>query len=176
MVLETEDRAMTREAMILGTVEGTSSCLEAAPGLAVADRVTARCMDLALFDAGLTISDLGFICPHGSGTRKGDRSEGESLAGILDGDQTIPVCALKPYTGHMGAASDIAEVVLGILGASRGIVPGTPNFEFGDAGVGGLSISAEPQDCAEPRFLSVSYGLGGQSAAAVISVSRGESR
>lgn len=95
---------------------------------------------------------------------------------MLDGNSAIPVCALKPYTGHMGAASDIAEVVLGILGASRGIVPGTPNFEAGDAGVGGLSISAELQVCAEPRFLSVSYGLGGQSAAAVISVSRCESR
>lgn len=176
MVLELEDQASRREAMILGTVEGTSSCLEPAPGLAVAERVTARCVDLALSDAGQSIGNLGFICPHGSGTRKGDRSEATSLTGALDGNPETPVCALKPYTGHMGAASDIAEVVLGILGASRGIVPGTPNFEVGDAGAGGLSISAEPQRCTEPRFLSVSYGLGGQSAAAVISVSRGESR
>jgi len=176
LVLEAEDGVRDRGATILGTVESTSSCLEPAPGLAVAERITARCMDLAAEEAGLTTGDLGFICPHGSGTRKGDRAEGASLAGVLNGDPDVPICALKPYTGHMGAASDITEIILGILGTSNGIVPATPNFETGDPGVAGLSISAAPQRCTQPRFLSVSYGLGGQSAAAVVSVPRTESR
>lgn len=176
IVLEAENRAARRGATILGAVEGTSSCLDPGSGLAVAERVTARCMDLALKDAGLAAGDLGCICPHGSGTRKGDHSEGDSLGNLLKGNPAVPISALKPYTGHMGAASDLAEVALGVFGTARGIVPGTPNFETGDVRAESLSISSAPQECPRPRFLSVSYGLGGQSAAAVVSVPRNESR
>lgn len=176
LVLETEDSARARGATIHATIGSTSSSLEPAPGLGVAERVTARCMDLALDEAGLTTHDLGFVCPHGSGTRKGDGSEGASLAEILNGNPELPICALKPYTGHMGAASDIAEVILGILAASKGIVPATPNFDIGDPDVEGLSISAAPQLCTQPRFLSISYGLGGQSVSVVVAVPQSESR
>ncbi len=175
LVLETEDSARARGAKIHGTIESTSSSLEPASGLGVADLVTARCMNLALDEAGLTTRDLGFICPHGSGTQKGDGSEGASLAEILTENPTLPICALKPYTGHMGAASDLAEVILGVLGTSRETVPATPNFSIGDPGSERLSISASPQPCNQPRFLSISYGLGGQSVSVVVAVPRAES-
>jgi 3-oxoacyl-[acyl-carrier-protein] synthase II len=174
LVFETEDSARARGATIHATVESTSSGLEPAPGLGVADQVTTRCMDLALEGAGLTTRSLGFVCPHGSGTRKGDGSEGASLAAILNGNPGLPICALKPYTGHMGAASDIAEVILGILGTSKGIVPATPNFDTGDPNFEGLSISASSQACTQPRFLSISYGLGGQSVSVVVAAPRAE--
>jgi 3-oxoacyl-(acyl-carrier-protein) synthase len=75
----------------------------------------------------------------------------------------------------MGAASDLAEVILGVLGTSRGIVPATPNFGIGDSGSERLSISASPQACNRRRFLSISYGLGGQSVSVVVAVPRAES-
>lgn len=175
LVLETEDSARARGATIHAIVESTSCGLEPAPSLGVAELVTARCMDLALDEAGLTTRDLGFVCPHGSGTRKGDGSEGASLIEILDENPELPICALKPYTGHMGAASDIAEVILGILGTSKEIVPATPNFDIGDPGTEGLSISASPQVCTQSRFLSISYGLGGQSVSVVVTAPRAQS-
>ena len=80
----------------------------------------------------------------------------------------MPICALKPYTGHMGAASDLAEVILGVRAAAAGVVPGTLHFESADPEFADLKISAGQQPCARPRLLSVSYGLGGQSSAVAV--------
>jgi 3-oxoacyl-[acyl-carrier-protein] synthase II len=170
LVLEGVGHARRRGAGILATVESTSACLEAAQGLGVADRVTARAMELALGDADRTPAELAFVCAHGSGTRKGDRAEAASLRAVLTRETTVPVCALKPHTGHMGAASDLAEIVLALLAARHGVVPATPNFERGDPDTVDLAVSPDPRPCAHPRFLSVSYGLGGAAAAAVVSL------
>jgi len=127
-------------------------------------------MALALADARRSAHELGFVLPHGSGTRKGDAAELTSLATLLGGDAPrVPICGLKPYTGHMGAASDVAELILGVqVAAGRG-VPATPNFEATEPRFAELSIAASPQRSARPRFLSLSYGFGGQASALVAS-------
>jgi 3-oxoacyl-[acyl-carrier-protein] synthase II len=169
LVLEPLEQARERGATVLGLVRGLGASTDAAPGLALPDRVAERSMAEALADAGWTAADLGFVCPHGSGTAKGDRAELRGVAGVL-GDRRagVPVCALKPYTGHMGAASDLAEVILGVRAAAAGVAPGTLHFEAADPEFGDVKISARPQPCARPRLLSVSYGLGGQSSAVTI--------
>jgi 3-oxoacyl-(acyl-carrier-protein) synthase len=80
----------------------------------------------------------------------------------------VPVCALKPYTGHLGAGSDVGEVVLGLSAAAHGVVPATLHFTAAEPGYAGLALAGTPQPCATPLFLSVSYGLGGQAAAVVV--------
>jgi 3-oxoacyl-(acyl-carrier-protein) synthase len=170
LVLERAGHARRRGAGILATVEGTSACLEPAPGLGVADRVTTRAMELALGEAGRTAAELAFVCAHGSGTRRGDRAEAASIRAVQARGAVVPVCALKPYTGHMGAASDLAEIVLALRAAGHGVVPATPNFDRGDADTAAVAVSPDPRPCAHPRFLSVSYGLGGAAAAAVLSL------
>jgi 3-oxoacyl-[acyl-carrier-protein] synthase II len=110
----------------------------------VPEEVSHRSMELALQDAGCTPEMLGFIIAHGSGTPKGDRSELASFSGLLDGGKlNVPVCGMKPYTGHLAAASDVGEVILGIRSASEGVVPSTLNFGETDKGFGSLKISAE---------------------------------
>ena len=80
----------------------------------------------------------------------------------------LPVCGLKPYTGHMGAASDVAEIILGIQALENQIVPATLNFAHTEPEFSALNISNCHQSIRKNSFLSVSYGLGGQSVAAVI--------
>jgi 3-oxoacyl-[acyl-carrier-protein] synthase II len=175
VVLEPASTARARGARVLATIDGVGSCLETRPGLAVADRVTYRSMCQALGDASRQASDLGFVCAHGSGTRKGDRSELESIRALLgDAATKVPVCALKPYTGHMGAASDVAEVILGIRAAAQGTVPATPNFRGSTAETGEMLISSHPQRCHRPCFLSASYGLGGQASAIAVTTNEDE--
>lgn len=171
IVLEAEERARARGAEIFARVEGVGSAIEPSPRLRVPNLVTLRAMGLALADAGRSTSDLGFVCTHGSGTRKGDQSELASLQALLGGDaKTVPACALKPYTGHMGAASDVAEVILGIMAASSGVVPGTLNFERSELPLARVRIAASGQPCVRPLLLAVSYGIGGQASAIVLSV------
>jgi 3-oxoacyl-[acyl-carrier-protein] synthase II len=128
-------------------------------------------MRTALEDAARSLSDLSFICPHGSGSQKGDRSELSSIGEFCrDTTHEIPLSGMKPYTGHMGAAIDIAEIILGIESMREKIVPGTLNFQESEARFRELRISGKHEQCQGDTFLSVSYGIGGQSSSVVIQV------
>jgi len=131
-------------------------------------------MELALEDAGCSPEKLGFIIAHGSGTQKGDRSELASFSKLLDnGRISVPVCGMKPYTGHLGAASDVGEVIFGMRAASEGIVPSTLNFSETEQDFSSLNISASEQQCRTGIFMSVSYGIGGQSSTIVVEIPAG---
>ncbi|MBI5633760.1 MAG: hypothetical protein HZA15_09815 [Nitrospirae bacterium] len=173
LFLEAYGPAVRRGARILGRIRATANYNEFIPekGFTVPERVSHRSMELALEDAGCGPEMLGFIIAHGSGTQKGDHSELASFSELLDGGRIdVSVCGMKPYTGHLGAASDIGEVILGIRAASEGIVPSTLNFGETDKGFGSLNISAEEQQCKTGIFMSVSYGIGGQSSSVVVEV------
>lgn len=172
LVLETASAARRRGAAVLAEIEGAGDATAVAPRLGVAPRVTERSMALALSEAERSPADLGFVSPHGSGTRRGDRSELDAVAAVLGG-APVPVCALKPATGHMGAGSDVAEVVLGVAACTHDVVPPTRTFRAAENRHAHLSIAARPQPLARRRFLSVSYGLGGQASAVVVAVPAG---
>jgi 3-oxoacyl-(acyl-carrier-protein) synthase len=80
---------------------------------------------------------------------------------------------MKPYTGHLGAASDVGEVIFGMRAASEGIVPATLNFSETEPGFSSLNISASEQQCRTGIFMSVSYGIGGQSSTIVVEIPAG---
>ena len=171
LVLESAGRAARRGARVLAVVDGVGNATEAAPGRPVLDGVTRRAMAAALAEAGCAPADLGFVCPHGSGTVKGDRAELRAIRDLLgDAAAGVPVAGLKPHTGHMGAASDLAEAALGVLALGAGSVPATPHFESGESEFAALRIAASPQPLGVPRFLTVSYGIGGQASGAVIAL------
>lgn len=166
ILLEDAERAKRRGAKVLAVINGFGNCIELPPGkgLSVPELISKRCIESALEEGSFEAGDLAFICPHGSGTRKGDRSEMQSIADVLGRSRgSVPVCALKPYTGHMGAASDLAEVIIGIKALSEGIVPGTPNFSRAEPEFEDLRISASSQQVRGRSFISVSYGIVGQS-------------
>ncbi|MFZ2446405.1 MAG: beta-ketoacyl synthase N-terminal-like domain-containing protein [Syntrophobacteraceae bacterium] len=171
ILLEDEEAAEKRGAAIFARINGLGNCIEFPPGrgLSVPERISKKSIESALAEGSVDARDLAFICPHGSGTRKGDRSELHSIAEVLGGDRgSVPICALKPYTGHMGAASDICEVILGIRAISEGIAPGTPNFSMAEPGFEDLRISASTRKTHGKSFLSVSYGILGQSSSVLV--------
>jgi 3-oxoacyl-[acyl-carrier-protein] synthase II len=171
LLLEAAEVAAQRGATVLGRVRGSANCIEPSPGhgISVPPRVNRRSICMALEDAGLGLGDMAFISAHGSATPKGDRSE---LRSILDVAQAhgadVPVCGMKPYTGHMGAASDLAEIVLGICALQRHVVPATLHFGRADKEFAGVNIFPHHRRCEERAFLSLSYGMGGQSSSIVV--------
>jgi 3-oxoacyl-[acyl-carrier-protein] synthase II len=169
LILESLAGARARGARIYGRILGVGNTTQASPRLNVPDQVTLKSMEEALKEGRCHPGDLGFICPHGSGTIKGDRSEMLSLSTLLGpACEDVPICALKAYTGHMGAASDLGEVILSLLALEQGLVPGTLHFETPEPAFSSLRISNQAQPCSKARFLSVSYGLGGQASAVLI--------
>jgi 3-oxoacyl-[acyl-carrier-protein] synthase II len=171
LLLEAEESVERRGGAVLGRISATGNCIELVPDLGVPPKVAVRSMRETLNAAGRRAGELGFICAHGSATRKGDGSELRSLLEIIEEDgASVPVCGLKPYTGHMGPASDLAEIILSIKGVDDGLVPGTLNFKEADREFSSLKISGEPQRCANGSFLSFSYGIGGQTSSIIVSV------
>jgi 3-oxoacyl-[acyl-carrier-protein] synthase II len=171
-VLEPQERARSRGARILGSVRAAASFTDSGttPGLGVSMETAARTMKGALDDAGLRPRDLAFISLHGTGTRKGDRAELSAIAQLLDADRTsTPISGMKPYTGHMGAASDLAEIALALTALGHGLAPATPNFRATDNGFEGVDVIAEHRRVTGRHVLSMTYGLGGQSLAIIAS-------
>ncbi|TNF53783.1 hypothetical protein EP227_05385 [bacterium] len=171
IVLEASDTAAKRGATILGKVRGFGNCIEFSSdrGLSLPPKVIKRGLYLAMDDAGCSVQDLSFIVLHGSGTQKGDRSELRSVVDILgDSKSSLPICGMKPYTGHMGAASDIAEIIFGLKAAAEKMVPATLNFHKSEEEFTDLNISGSHLTCEKDLFMSVSYGIGGHSSSVVI--------
>jgi 3-oxoacyl-[acyl-carrier-protein] synthase II len=176
LLLEDYDAAVRRGATIRGTIQGVGNCIELASGrnLTVPSKVIKRSFRGALEDAGWGIRDLGYISAHGSGTRKGDRAELSALQDLMETEKAhVPICSLKPYTGHLGAAGDLADIIQGARAVTERLVPATLNFSEPDREFSALKISDRHQACERSTFLSISYGLGGQSCCIVVSAGPG---
>ena len=173
IVVEGEDLAQRRGAKTLGQVRGCGNCIDFLDGsaLGVASQVTQRSLRMALEEAGCEMKELAFVCGHGSATQKGDRSELSSIRTLMDNENVmVPVCGMKSYSGHMGAASDLAEVVWGLKAVKQGLVPATLNFEKAETEFARLGISGRHLPTSKSFFISSSYGMGSQSSAVVVSV------
>src|SRR5712692_1606190 len=171
--LEAAEFAQRRDATTLATIRGCGNAVEFSlgRGLAVPERVCSRSMRLALDEAGCDVSDLAFISGHGSATQKGDRSELMSILQVLETERaSAPVCGMKPYTGHMGAASDLGEIALGIYSVRNRLTPATLNFTSTEKELSGIQVLSDHQACEKKLFLSHSYGIGGQSSCLILSV------
>ena len=169
--LESSESAKRRGAEIFGKISTIENCFEPSPevGLKVPPNIIKRNIEMIMNETDIDIDDLAFISLHGSGTKKGDASELNSIMEILKNKKSeVPICGLKSYTGHIGAASDVAEILLGLKALSNNIIPATLNFEKTEKEFSNLNISNSHQECENDRFLSISYGIGGQSTSVII--------
>lgn len=145
LFLEAAEFAAQRGATVLGRIRGSANCIEPSPGqgISVPPRVNRRSIRMALEHAGVGLGDMAFIGAHGSATQKGDRSKLRSILDVAEAEKVdVPVCGMKPYTGHMGAASDLAEIVLGVCALQRKVVPATLHFSRTEKEFAGANISS----------------------------------
>jgi 3-oxoacyl-(acyl-carrier-protein) synthase len=88
----------------------------------------ARCMSLALRDAGVTPGDVDLISAHGTGTRLNDVTECGAVFDVF-GPRPPRMVSVKSMLGHtMGAASALASAAC-VLGIAGGFIPPTINHE-----------------------------------------------
>lgn len=173
LLIEDEESARQRGARIYGRVWVCKSMCDVTSDtvMTVPRAMTKKVIAHAIREAGLELDQLAFICAHGSGSVKGDRSELKSLEELFDETKTaLPVCALKPYTGHMGAASDLADMILSMESLRRGLIPKTLNFTKSDREFEDIPITREAIKTDKRFFMSVSNGLGNLSVATIVEV------
>lgn len=173
LVLESSRVAEKRDVEILAAIDGVAGCVQVSHcgSLDVPDKISERAIRMALEEGDGSPKKLAFVLAHGDGSVEGDRSELSSMGAAFGKEITgIPIAGLKPYTGHLGAASDLAEVIFGIKAIKEGFVPGTLHFEEPEPAFADFQISSTHVPCEKNAFVSVSYGMGGQCVSAFFEV------
>ncbi len=89
------------------------------------------CMEQAIADAKLTVSDIDIIKSHATGSPNHNQAESAGLEKLLPSpaDNHIAICALKSFIGHTLGASGISEIVLLMLCINAGFIPRVAGFK-----------------------------------------------
>ena len=164
LVLEEYEHAKARGARIYCELAGFGASSDAYHMTAPAENGegAARCMALALRDAGLAPEAIGYLNAHGTSTPLGDL--GETLAiktAFGDHARRMMVSSTKSMTGHLLGAAGGVEAIFTILALHHGIIPPTINLdEPGE----GCDLDYVPNVAREAKIdaaMSNGFGFGG---------------
>lgn len=87
-------------------------------------------MKLALSDAKLDSSAIGYVCAHGTATELGDIAESHATSAVLG--QKAPISSMKSYTGHTLGACGAMEAWASIQMMNEGWFHPTANLDLVD--------------------------------------------
>ena len=174
LVLEDLEHAQARGATIYGELAGYGVSSDAAH-MTEPDPTgenPARAMRMALEDAGVQPTDVGYINAHATSTPLGDASETRVIKKALGEEHAkrTPVSSTKGATGHCFGAAGAIEAVFTTLAVRDRKVPPTINYEAEDPECDLDYIPNESRDAPDLDVaLSNSFGFGGHNASIVIS-------
>ncbi len=123
-----------------------------------------RCMQMALKDAGVAKTDIGYINAHGTSTMA-DAIETKAIKHVF-GEQAyrIPVSSTKSMTGHLLGAAGGIEAVFSILALHHGMLPPTINLDHPDPACDLDYVPNTARPVQAQVVLSNSFGFGGVNA------------
>jgi len=172
LVLETEEAAGERGAVVIGEVLGAGSGGDGLGLLPVSEDGDglARAIEAALAAAQVAPGDIGMIVAHGNGTPNSDISEARALARLFP--DMPPVTGFKWAFGHLLAASGLIEAVLTLAALRAGAVPGIATLGELDPSCRGLNASRDQRAPRSDVALLLSRGFGGTNAACVLRAAR----
>jgi 3-oxoacyl-[acyl-carrier-protein] synthase II len=167
VVLEELEFARQRGARILAEVIGYGMSGDAyhITSPAPNGEGAARCMKMAIHDAGIEASAVGYINAHGTSTKYGDELETTAIKTVFgDHARKIPVSSTKSMTGHLLGAAGGVEAVISVLAIDRGIIPPTINLEHPDPECDLDYVPNTARKVAIEIAMSNSFGFGGTNA------------
>jgi 3-oxoacyl-[acyl-carrier-protein] synthase II len=171
LILEERERALKRGAKIYAEVVGYAANGDAHHMTAPAPEGegAARCMRLALKDAGLAPTDIDYINAHGTSTEYNDANETMAIKRVF-GEQAakLAVSSTKSMTGHLLGAAGAVEGVFSALSLHHGLIPPTINYDNPDPQCD-LDYVPNVARKADLKFvLSNSFGFGGTNACVIM--------
>ncbi len=171
LVLEELEHAKARGANIYGEIAGYGANCDAYHVTAPSPDGSgaARCMELAIADAGITPEKIAYINAHGTSTPLNDSSETMAVKRAFgEHARKLMMSSTKSMTGHLLGASGAIEAIITTLAVKEGYVPPTINYQVPDENCD-LDIVANEGRSADISYaMSNSLGFGGHNASLVI--------
>ena len=171
LVLESLDHALGRDARIYAEVVGYGMTGDAYHMTAPDPEAdgAARAMTLAMKDAEVEPSAVGYINAHGTSTPYNDKSETMAIKRVFgEHARKLAVSSTKSMTGHLIGAAGGIEAIATALAIHHGILPPTINYETPDpdCDLDYVPNQARKQDV--EVALSNAFGFGGTNATIVL--------
>jgi len=127
----------------------------------------ARCMKLALRNAGINNNEVQYINAHGTSTGA-DSTESQSIKSTFGHHAyDLAISSTKSMTGHLLGAAGGVEAIYTLLAINRGILPPTINYNIPDPE---CDLDYIPNQAREEKIttaISNSFGFGGTNAVLV---------
>jgi 3-oxoacyl-[acyl-carrier-protein] synthase II len=167
IVLEELERAKQRGAKIYCEIIGYGNTADAhhltapAPG----GEGAARCMKMALRQAGLNPEDVSYINAHGTSTVQGDTCETQAIKTVFGSQaKKVAVSSTKGATGHMLGAAGAVEMTVCALAIKHGVVPPTINLSVPDPECDLDYVPNIARELNVNVIINNSFGFGGHNA------------
>jgi len=163
LMLEELENAKKRGARIYGEVVGYGLNGDAYHITATSPNGegAARCMKLALSNAGVNSEDVDYINAHGTSTIA-DATETQAIKSAFgDHAYKLAVSSTKSMTGHLLGAAGGVEAIFTLLAMRKGVVPPTINYTTPDPE---CDLDYVPNEARERNLnvcVSNSFGFGG---------------
>jgi 3-oxoacyl-[acyl-carrier-protein] synthase II len=167
VILESLEGAMERGARVYAEVAGYGMTADAYHITAPSPNGegAARCMKIALKDAGVDPSEVNYINAHGTSTKYGDEIETIAIKTVFgDHAYKMLVSSTKSMTGHLLGAAGGVEAVIATLSIYNDIVPPTINLDTPDPECDLDYVPGHARQTTVNYALSNSFGFGGTNA------------
>ena len=167
LVLETEEHAKSRGAIILGELAGYGSTNDAfhvtQPVEGGAGAVKA--MQLAMEDAGAEPEEVDYINAHGTSTPFNDKNETVAIKTVFgDYARKLKISSTKSMTGHLLGASGGIEAIAALKAIEKQIIPPTINYMTPDPDCDLDYVPNTAEETQVNSVLSNTFGFGGHNA------------
>jgi 3-oxoacyl-[acyl-carrier-protein] synthase II len=174
LVLEALDRAQARGAKIYGELLGYGISSDASH-MTEPDPTgenPARAMTMAIADAGIAPTDIGYVNAHATSTPLGDSAETRVIKRAFGEEHAttkLAVSSTKGATGHCFGAAGAVEAVFTTLAVRDRKAPPTINYEQADPECDLDYVPNVARDLPDlTAAVSNSFGFGGHNASIVI--------
>lgn len=171
MIIEEFEHAKKRGAHIIAELVGYGSTNDAYHITAPAPEGEggARCMELAVRDAGIEPEAIDYINAHGTSTPYNDKFETAAIKTVFkDHAYKLAVSSTKSMTGHMLGAAGGVEGIITALAIEDDYLPPTINYETPDPECDLDYVPNKGREAKINYAVSNSLGFGGHNASIVL--------
>ena len=167
VILESLEHAKARGAHIYTEIAGYGTNSDAYHITSPAPHGTyqAKCMQMAIDDAGLKAADVDYVNAHGTSTHMNDQGETEAIKAVWgEAAKDVSVSSIKSMTGHLLGAAGGVECIATALAVENDMLPPTINYETQDEGLDLDYVPNKAKAKVVRAAISNSFGFGGHNA------------